>query len=660
MQGKLAKHWVPLVALLGVFGVIYYLFSAFRFSDPDQYYHFALSRHLAETFDLRHFAQVRGMGWDQNFVDKEFLFHLFTGLGWKIWGPRGVLLTCAAMAFANLALIYAIAYEITGERRLALVAAVFPLFLEVYIVKLMVVRAFLLGAVVVLTMIHGLITGRKKTVAASGLIFSLTYHALPVPVTVLIVWLLAERINKRRDSLALWGLLGLAAGVVINPYFPGNIFMMNTAIHVALDQFQANGLNFGPEQVPYRSDDLLQVFRYVFVVMALGFTVLGMRFTGAAAFRKAGKHFQERYIFIGLLTLTFFILLFISPRFAEYLIPFAAIFAVMSLCYFQREKLLTGGFVAILAVGQILLHPFAGMAKTVGEFQRFDNSYFELASAVKPGGYVFNCEWWGGQYVLFSRPDVAMIDLLDPTLLRSSSSEMFAVVTSVREAKTSDPYHILHDILKTDYVLCSDKTPFNAQLLRDPRFQKMQQATNNAGEVYLYHLRAPEDVEAFVDYESRVGFDEWKPFERHMTDPSLVYAQPPHPQECIDFRPSEAELKKMAPYDFFAISGIGDVIIYKDSQVYLKRTPLPEAPMWGEVLVPIQSGKNWVFKICPDDKGRASLGVFLLSHHQQNLYCETTLAKADPKKKPEAKPSLPYEIISDRCESVRAKVLGNQ
>ena len=73
-------------------------------------------------------------------------------------------------------------------------------------------------------------------------------------------------------------------------------------------------------------------------------------------------------------------------------------------------------------------------------------------------------------------------------------------------------------------------------------------------------LRAPDDVGAIVDYESRVGSDEWKPFERHATDPSLVYAQPPHPQECIDFRPSEGELKKIytAPTEQAAFDALAE------------------------------------------------------------------------------------------------------
>ncbi|MGZ3650875.1 MAG: hypothetical protein ACXWSC_06845 [Bdellovibrionota bacterium] len=60
--------------------------------DPDRYYHIALSKITAESGRpfLRSLPQVEDLGWGDYFVDKEFLFHEVTTLGYVIGGERGV------------------------------------------------------------------------------------------------------------------------------------------------------------------------------------------------------------------------------------------------------------------------------------------------------------------------------------------------------------------------------------------------------------------------------------------------------------------------------------------------------------------------------------------------------------------------------------------
>ena len=60
--------------------------------DPDRYYHFALSRDMVASGQvfLRSVPQVEDLGWGELFVDKEFLFHQLTALGYRIAGDGGV------------------------------------------------------------------------------------------------------------------------------------------------------------------------------------------------------------------------------------------------------------------------------------------------------------------------------------------------------------------------------------------------------------------------------------------------------------------------------------------------------------------------------------------------------------------------------------------
>jgi hypothetical protein len=254
---------------------------------------------------------------------------------------------------------------------------------------------------------------------------------------------------------------------------------------------------------------------------------------------------------------------------------------------------------------------------------------------------------------LFSRPDLQTVDVLDPTLLRGVSDTVFDMVTLLRMGRYEDPYYFLNNVIHADYVMCNEKTGLEAQLEADPRFQNLGRVPTVNGDITTYKLRPRDDVGFLDQLETRSGSEPWRPYQRQVDDGSSTAMTARQASECVDYRPTEAELKKMATYDFFALSGRGDVIIYKDKKVYLQRTPLPEAPRWGEVLLPIAPGPEWIFKICAPEKGWGVLNVFMLTHHQQNLYCGTTDAKSAVKG-PGKSAVVGFEFSRDKCRRVRA------
>lgn len=641
---KIFKTLWPLLLIAAVYALLVRLFGDFRFSDPDQYYHFAVSKHLSLTWDFWTLPAVKGMGWDHYFVDKEFLFHALTAMAYTGFGEAGVLAVVYLSSFGILALMYKITQHMTGRISLGLFAALAPLASETFVLRLMVVRAYVPAVFFLLLMTYFLLRQRRWGVIVAAILYGLCYHVFLIPLMVLVLWGTVSYLYHQNDGLARWGLLGLLLGNIVNPYFPGNILMTFTALRIALDQFVPTGLAFGPEQEPYRSDRLLLVFRYSFLFLALGLSVLWLRFRGSARLKKTNMTFQQKYMFVGLTTTVFMVFLFLSPRFQEYMIPFAGIFAAVSLFYFVKEQLMLRGMIFILLVGSLLIRPFEGIKNTFGLFKLFDDSYLSLVRQLPEAGFVFNCEWWGGHYVMHLREKAQVLDVLDPTLLRNHDQKLFSLIASIRQGQVLDPYYFLKNLLRVDFVLCSDKTQVNKQFLNDPRFQRLDTSRNSHEKVYLYRVRDLEDVTHLNDFEILVG-DKWTPHVWSDGAPSKTYISQQKASECLEVRPQSHETQKMTAQNYFVFSGTGALTVYRDKQVYLRPTVLPPEPQWGEVMVPMSSGGNWRFKICPNSHGDLALGVFFLDNHQYNLWCEDD---------PFTGKALGYGLRQGRCENMRA------
>ncbi len=92
MIRRYLHHVIALLILAGI-GIANLNLNFAYTNDPDRYYHFAISRQMKETGKLyvREIPQIKGIHWDEYFPDKEFLFHQFTGLGYRIGGENGAL-----------------------------------------------------------------------------------------------------------------------------------------------------------------------------------------------------------------------------------------------------------------------------------------------------------------------------------------------------------------------------------------------------------------------------------------------------------------------------------------------------------------------------------------------------------------------------------------
>jgi hypothetical protein len=131
----------------------------------------------------------------------------------------------------------------------------------------------------------------------------------------LAVWLIDKRLDL---SPLLFSGLGIAAGLILNPYFPYNLAFIFQ--HILPKLVDTTGTNVGNEWFPYTTQQLLRnspltLALFASAVLALGLSKQRMSVNTATGF---------------FLTLIFGLMLFQSRRFIEYFPAFVLIFTAFA------------------------------------------------------------------------------------------------------------------------------------------------------------------------------------------------------------------------------------------------------------------------------------------------------------------------------------------
>jgi hypothetical protein len=153
-------------------------------------------------------------------------------------------------------------------------------------------------------------------------LFVWTYSLFIIMPGMAFIWMCVIGWSERRFEwrpLA-WTLIGMVAGLVINPYFPKNIWLF---IEHVLIKATATGFttDVGQEWYPYDSWFFLLNCAVAFAAMVVGY----------AAFDSSDKERAKRPLFFLVFSTILMIASFRSRRWVEYWPPFAILFAAFSL-----------------------------------------------------------------------------------------------------------------------------------------------------------------------------------------------------------------------------------------------------------------------------------------------------------------------------------------
>jgi hypothetical protein len=104
------------------------------------------------------------------------------------------------------------------------------------------------------------------------------------------------------------------------------------------------------------------------------------------------------------------------------------------------------------------------------------------------GKKVFNCEWDAAPYILYARPDMRVVDVLDPALLWLHDPLKYALRQRLIAGQSPTPGADLREYFKADFVLCASAA-LNEQLKAEPAHFDLLASANAQPSVAIFRVK---------------------------------------------------------------------------------------------------------------------------------------------------------------------------
>ncbi|HEX9919062.1 MAG TPA: hypothetical protein VGA87_07845, partial [Pyrinomonadaceae bacterium] len=311
--------------------------------DFDGYYHIGWSQQLWQSFRagriLPQFIWLPLTTLNaRDYVDHHFLFHVLQ-IPFTFFPDVRTGAKISAWLFGSLA-VFSCYWLIIGHRikyplmwLVALLGCSAP-----FLFRMNMAKAMSVSVVLLIVGIHLLFQRKYLWLLPLAFIFTLTYDMFVLLGLAAVIWTAVIFWSERRIEwrpLA-WVAVGVAAGTVINPYFPHNVRLLyaHIAMKVTAKEFSTA---VGQEWYPYDSWDFARNCAVAFAAM----------FVGYVAFNWQDRRRAARALFLLVFSTILLVVNARWRRFAEYWPPFAVLFAAFTLqLVFERARTAYGALPA--------------------------------------------------------------------------------------------------------------------------------------------------------------------------------------------------------------------------------------------------------------------------------------------------------------------------
>ena len=442
------------------------LFAVVQWATPgivgnDGYYHIKMAylmrqEGLKPAFDALPMTILNAA----DYYDHHLLFHLFLAP----FAPAdpaadGAALTqgakLATVVLPALAVV-AVWWLLRGQRVPFAAAWALGLFAvsEAFLYRMSMTRAQS-GAVIILVLaVHWLLTGRHKWLAPLGFVFVWFYNAFPLLLVVAGVYVVAEFMLARRVawSALLFPAVGIALGVVVNPYFPENVIFI--AGHL-LPKVGQSAVPVGNEWSPYETWTVVQNSGAALAAVLLGALALGWR-----------EERIDRATLVGLgLAGVFGLMLFRSRRFVEYFPPFALIFLAFAAAPLLRGWLAqpaagrpwrrlapAAALVALAALLALTIRDARALVADSRPADLYAEAMLWLREEAPPGTTIFQTDWDDFTRQFFYASDLRYINGLDPTFMQLYDETLYNEWVDITRGRRDTPGATIRDRFNAAYV----------------------------------------------------------------------------------------------------------------------------------------------------------------------------------------------------------------
>jgi hypothetical protein len=332
---RLTELTIGALAIVLVFWRLQYSTHSICCGDFDGYYHVKWARLLWDNFKTKHFYPPAFM-WlplttlnPHDYVDHHYLFHILLIPFAAFRNPQtgGKI---AAIIFASLAVFacywlivrYEIRYRLLWL--LALLASSAP-----FLYRMNMTKAPPLAILFLIVGIYLMFEGKHRYLLPLGFVFAATYDMFVLLGVAAVIWVVVIAWTERRFEWRplVFVALGCTLGLVVNPYFPHNLYLFweHARVKITAVDFATK---VGNEWYPYDTREFLANCFVALVAMVVGFI----------AFDGSDRKRSQKPLFFLIFATALLVMNFRWKRFAEYFPPFAVIFAGFTLEQFWRGR----------------------------------------------------------------------------------------------------------------------------------------------------------------------------------------------------------------------------------------------------------------------------------------------------------------------------------
>lgn len=481
-----SRRWVRqdarlLLGGLGLFAIFSVFFAFVQFGTPsladnDGFYHMRMGQ-LVRAEGLRPafpWLPLSILNADA-FYDHHLLYHvylaLFVGDGSPesmIWGAK--LASVVMPALAGVAIWWLLrAQQVPWAALWALGMCAIS---EAFLYRMSIPRAQSASLVVLVLGLHWLLQRRYWALIPLGFVYVWLYNAFPLLLILAGVYAGATLLTERQLPwrALVYPALGIAIGLIINPYFPENTtFIVN---HLAPKVGQPM-TSVGSEWYPYDTWTLVGNSGIALGVWLLGVLALGWR----------EQRIDRQTLTALLLSIVFGIMLLKARRFVEYFPPFALIFAAFGCAPLLVRWATTRSqqrWGALVLLG--LLAPALGTTLGAARLSladsppatRYAAASQWLESNTPSGSMIFQTDWDDFPRLFFYNTSNEYLVGLDPTYMQLYDEALYDEWVNITRGNVSMPGAAIRERFGARYILSDHQHgDFLREAAGDPSLQEV-------------------------------------------------------------------------------------------------------------------------------------------------------------------------------------------
>ena len=501
-----------LLLFLLCFIVFSWLEYAPTFSDPDSFYHTKIAQLISEQGIVKDFPYLPFTTLKDGYIDHHLLYHLYLVPFVKLFPPLvGAKIGHILLVSLALLVLYWLLIKLKVYGSFWYI--IFLLFVEPFVFRMGLVKAQPLSLIILFLSFYFITQRKYYLLMLLSFVYVWSYGGWFLIFIVASLYILVESLNyaflkvhdnwlsrvinlrvKKTDlidkvylfclhfiksifsfkniKLLASVLVGLALGLIINPYFPKNLeFYYIHIIKIAFVNYQSV-IGVGSEWYPYKVNDF-------FINNLLPFVI---SFIALVIFLNYHKKFKVEVKYALVLFLVFVLATIKSRRNVEYLAPFAVIFSALTLSQtlmiseIRRDfkefkniikkvflndlytKILLTVFLTVMIILVFYRMPYHAK-------QSLDNgfnfNYLKSASEYlfthsQPGDIVLHSDWDEFPILFYHNSQNYYIVGLDPTFMYLYDQNLYAKwVDITRGQRYKDLYNIVKDDFKAKYIFAT-------------------------------------------------------------------------------------------------------------------------------------------------------------------------------------------------------------